>query len=59
MHSGSMQACALVRDPALVHASYMEIRGTTLSASDLHNAWANILNPFYNMVNTRSTLERR
>ena len=24
-------------------------QGTTLSASDLHNAWATILNPFYNM----------
>ena len=24
-------------------------QGTTLSASDLHNAWATILNPFYNI----------
>ena len=32
------QGCALVGD-----------QGTTLSASDLHNARATILNPFYNM----------
>ena len=36
-----MQGYALVRDRCS--------QGTTLSATDLHNAWATILNPFYNM----------
>ena len=35
------QGCALVGDPA-------RASGTTLSASDLHNARETILNPFYN-----------
>ena len=39
------QGCALVGDPARAVRS----QGTTLSASDLHNAQATILNPFYNM----------
>ena len=39
------QGCALVGDPAVQGRS----QGTTLSASDLHNARATILNPFYNM----------
>ena len=41
------QGCALVGDPA--RAVQRRIQGTTLSASDLHNARATILNPFYNM----------
>ena len=41
------QGCALVGDPAL--AVQGRSQGTTLSASDLHNARATILNPFYNM----------
>ena len=35
-----MQGYALVGDGC--------IQGTTLSVTDLHNAWATILNPFYN-----------
>ena len=42
------QGCALVGDPA--RAVQGPSQGTTLSASDLHNARAIILNPFYNMV---------
>ena len=41
----STQGCALVGEPARAVRS----QGTTLSASDLHNARATILNPFYNM----------
>ena len=44
------QGCALVGDPALAYGSCrVSDQGTTLSASDLHNARATILNPFYNM----------
>ena len=41
-----MQACALVRGRRRVQG---RSQGATLSASDLHNAWATILNPFYNL----------
>ena len=44
------QGCALVGDPArAVRQVQGRSQGTTLSASDLHNARATILNPFYNM----------
>ena len=44
------QGCALVGDPArAVGECRVRSQGTTLSASDLHNARATILNPFYNM----------
>ena len=44
------QGCALVGDPARAVGECREgSQGTTLSASDLHNARATILNPFYNM----------
>ena len=42
------QGCALVGDPARAVGEGRS-QGTTLSASDLHNARATILNPFYNM----------
>ena len=42
------QGCALVGDPARAVVQGRS-QGTTLSASDLHNARATILNPFYNM----------
>ena len=43
------QGCALVRDPARVVGECRgRSQGSTLSASNLHNAQANILNPFYN-----------
>ena len=44
------QGCALVGDPARSRRRVQgRSQGTTLSASDLHNARATILNPFYNM----------
>ena len=44
------QGCALVGDPArAVGECRVSDQGTTLRASDLHNARATILNPFYNM----------
>ena len=43
------QGCALVGDPARAVGECRRSQGTTLSASDLHNARATILNPFYNM----------
>ena len=50
MHCGDQGhtglGCALVGDLRLVQG---RSQGTTLSASDLHNARATILNPFYNM----------
>ena len=46
-----MQGCALVRGRPCTSRRRMQGRsqGTTLSASDLYNARATILNPFYNM----------
>ena len=42
--------CALVGDPARAVGECRDVaKGTTLNASDLHNARATILNPFYNM----------
>ena len=45
------QGCALVRDLAWAAGECREVamQGTTLIAPDLHNTWATILNPFYNM----------
>ena len=44
------QSCALVGDPDTSRRRVQgRGQGTTLSASDLHNARVTILNPFYNM----------
>ena len=51
------QGCALVGESA--RAVQGSSQGTTLSASDLHNARTTILNPFYNVVTRREGLVRQ